>query len=237
MRYSIADIIVDMDIKYPRLANQSKKYIYDGDRDTNIKIRFPDDAYEKQQAVVPQLGLGDIEYLVMGSEFYSTLIKFGGMLLHASCVVYENKAYLFSAPCGTGKSTHTQLWLKRFPGAYILNDDKPAIRITKTGVYAYGTPFSGKNDISVNTGVPIGGICVLDRDTTNHIERMNVDDALFHILNQTIRPQHEEDMDILLKILDIILREVPVFNLHCNMDLEAAETAYNMMSKEQEDNK
>ena len=74
------------------------------------------------------------------------------MLLHSSCVVYEDKAYLFSAPCGTGKSTHTQIWLKRFPGAYILNDDKPAIRIMEDGVYAFGTPFSGKTDLNVNKG-------------------------------------------------------------------------------------
>ncbi len=235
MRYNIADIIVDMDIHYPRLQHQSKEYVYNGDRPTNIKIRFRDGFLEERQAENPQLDLDSIEYLWTGGEYYTALIKFGGMMLHSSCVVYENKAYLFSAPCGTGKSTHTQIWLKRFPGAYILNDDKPALRITKDGVYAFGTPFSGKTDLNVNAGVPVGGICVLGRDSVNRIEPMPADDALFNILNQTVRPYHEEDMDMLLKTLDKILRQVPVYQLYCNMELEAAEVAYNGMNKKTEE--
>mgnify|MGYP002518978495 FL=1 len=143
--------------------------------------------------------------------------------------VVDGKAYLFSAASGTGKSTHTQLWLKRFPGSFILNDDKPAIRITEDGIFAYGTPFSGKTDLNVNTGVPIGGICVLQRGETNHIEKITVEEALFNILNQTVRPYNEEEMDKLLKTLDKVIENVPVYRLSCNMELEAAEVAYNGM--------
>ena len=230
MRYNIAGIIVDMNVRFPRLRSQTKAYEYDGDRETNVKIRLTDRFFNEKLAENPHLDYEMIEYIWMGSEFYNALIRFNGMLLHSSCVVYEGKAYLFSAPCGTGKSTHTQIWLKRFPGAYILNDDKPAIRITPEGIYACGTPFSGKTSQNVNAEVPIAGICILGRDTTNHIEPIDPDDALFNILNQTVRPPEEESMDMMLATLDKILRSVPVYRLYCNMELEAAEVSYKGMN-------
>ena len=226
MRYNIADIITDFDVQYPRLQQQIKAYEYTGDRKTNIKIRFTEEFFKERQEICPHLSYNDIEYMWLGAEFYGALIHFDGMMLHSSCVVYDGKAYLFSAPSGTGKSTHTQLWLKRFPDAYILNDDKPAIRITSNGVYAYGTPFSGKTNLNVNTGVPIGGICILERGTTNKITRISNDEAIFNILNQTVRPFKEDEMDKVLNILEKVLNTIPTYRLSCNMELEAAEVAY-----------
>jgi hypothetical protein len=230
MRYNIAGIIVDMNVRYPRLSRQSAAYEYHGDRETNVKIRLTEEFYRQKLSENPHLDYEMIEYIWMGSEFYNALVHFNGMLLHSSCVVYEGNAYLFSAPCGTGKSTHTQLWLKRFPGAYILNDDKPAIRITQEGVFAFGTPFSGKTNQNVNKYAPIKGICIIGRDTTNHIETVDADDALFNILNQTVRPYDEEAMGKMLSTLDAVLKKTPVYRLYCNMDLEAAEVSYNGMA-------
>ena len=231
MRFNIADIIVDMNVRFPKLRNQSKDYIYDGERQTDVAINLSEEFYSVAQQENPHLDYEMIEYIWMGARYYNALIDYDGMLLHSSCVVKDNKAYLFSAPCGTGKSTHTQIWLKRYPDAYILNDDKPALRIKKDGVYAFGTPFSGKTDLNVNKGVPVGGICILDRDTTNHIEKISADDALFNILNQTVRPAQSEAMDKMLTTLDTILRNVPVYRLYCDMELEAAEVSYNGMNK------
>lgn len=230
MKYKIAGIIVDMNVHFPHLKSQGEDYKYSGPEPADVTIRLSPEFYEQKLAENPHLDYEMIEYIWMGSEFYNALIHFNGMLLHSSCVVYNNEAYLFSAPCGTGKSTHTQLWLKRFDGAYILNDDKPAIRLTENGVYAYGTPFSGKTNLNVNKGVPIKGICVLERDSYNHIEPIEPDDALFCILNQTVRPFNEEDMDKMLSTLDAVMKAVPVYRLYCNMELDAPETAYNGMN-------
>ncbi|MBQ3124646.1 MAG: hypothetical protein IJC09_04400 [Clostridia bacterium] len=229
MKYNIADIIVDFDVQYPRLKRQIEDYKYDGDRKTNVKIRFEDQFFKGRLIDFPHLDCDTIEYMFLGAEYYTALVHFNGMMLHSSCVVYDGKAYLFSAPSGTGKSTHTQLWLKRFPGSYILNDDKPAIRITENGIYAYGTPFSGKTDLNVNTGVPIGGICVIERSETNKIETLPTDEALFSIMNQTVRPSKEDEMDKMLDTLDKVVSNVPVYRLSCNMELSAAEVAYNGM--------
>ncbi len=230
MKYNIAGVIVDMEPRFPRLRQQSRDYIYTGGADADVTIRLDEKFFRDRLAENPHLDYEMIEYIYMGSEFYNALIHFNGMLLHSSCVVYNGEAYLFSAPCGTGKSTHTQIWLKRFKDAYILNDDKPAIRITENGIYAFGTPFSGKTNLNVNAGVPIKGICVLERGSVNQIEPIAADDALFNILNQTVRPASEEVMDKLLATLDSVLRGVAVYRLRCNMELDAAETAYTGMN-------
>lgn len=150
MKYKIADIVLEMNPQYEPLLSQSKDYIDDSDDDIEVDISFSNEELEAYYNCFNTLSIGECEYMLYGQKFYNYLISKDGLLLHSSCVVYENCAYLFSAPSGTGKSTHTQLWLKKFPTAKILNDDKPAISLTNTGIYAYGTPFSGKTDWNIN---------------------------------------------------------------------------------------
>ncbi len=231
MIYNIAGVLVDMDLKYPRTKKQSEAYIVGEDGPSNIKIRLSDEFLAERQKENPHLTLEDCEYIWMGSEFYNALPAFKGMLLHSSAVVYEEKGYLFSAPSGTGKSTHTQLWLKEFEGSYILNDDKPAIMLKDNGIYVYGTPFSGKTDWNVNKGVPLQGICALERGEENKIDRMEPEEAMYRILNQTVRPYEEERMQQMLDVLDAVINQIPTYKLYCNMNPEAAHVSYERMSK------
>ena len=87
-----------------------------------------------------------LEYAYVGAEFNRKFLKYGGIMIHSSAVEVDGKAYLFSAPCGTGKSTHTKQWQKYFGAdqAIIINDDKPVLRRLEDGWYAYGTPLVGK---------------------------------------------------------------------------------------------
>ena len=226
--YKIAGVVVDMNPKYPRVTKQSEAYKTD-DTKPDIRIAMPEEFLSERQRENPHLSLDECEYIWTGSSFYNALPEFGGFLLHSSAVVYENKAYLFTAPSGTGKSTHTQLWLKNFEGSYILNDDKPAIKLEDGKVMAYGTPFSGKTDWNVNKCVPLQAICILGRGEKNEIEKVPPEEALFVILDQTCRPYDADKMDKLLTILDKVISEVPVYRLRCNMSDEAAFVSYNAM--------
>ena len=90
--------------------------------------------------------------------FSQAALKLKGISLHASAVVLEGRAFLFLGSSGTGKSTHSALWLKNFTGARLLNDDNPALRLEDGKVMAYGTPWSGKTPCYVNENWPVGGI-------------------------------------------------------------------------------
>ena len=234
--HKIAGITVDMGYKYDRMKNQIGAYRISGGEKPDMTIYLSDEFLERKHEEHSHLTLGDLEYMYTGSVFYSVLINFGGFMLHSSSVLMDGKAYLFSAASGTGKSTHTALWQKVFGSdrAKILNDDKPAVRIGEDGIYACGTPWSGKTDLNINVMAPIGGICFLERSEKNWIKRVPGALAIAKLLNQTIRPNDEKDMDLLLKHVDTVLSKVPVYFMGCNMEDEAALMAYQALSKSED---
>ena len=229
--YTIADLPVCYHAFYPMLRARSQKYSTD-QSDEAVLLSVTASEIDAIRGITPLLDDDMREYMLMGKKFYEKLIEHDGMMLHASAVVVDDRAYQFSAPSGTGKSTHTSLWLKRFgERAYILNDDKPAIRFIDGKAYAYGTPFSGKFDISENRRVPVAGIAFIERSETNTIEPMQSKRAVFSLLNQTARPEPPALFARLLRNLDSILQCVPVYTLRCNMDDEAACVSYDAMRK------
>lgn len=226
--YRIAGLQVAMD-SFGRTVTQAESYRCEPFEKADIVIRSN---WEALKAQAPHLSDESCEYLSTGSSFYRQLLDFDGMLLHSSGVMMDGKAYLFTAPCGTGKSTHTQLWLRLFGDrAKILNDDKPALRLENGVWYAYGTPWSGKTDQNINAKVPLAGICVLGRGAENKIIPYGGAKAVHDILEQTARSADAGFMAKLLELLDKLVTTVPVWKLECNMDLQAAQVSYDAMQK------
>ena len=225
--YSIAGLTVQMD-SFGRTEEQAQPYRCECSGKPDIVMRsFRDDV----RKTYPSVSDDDAEYMGTAAFFYKELLKFDGFQFHSSAVVVDGRAYLFSANSGTGKSTHTGLWLRQFgERAYILNDDKPALRLIDGIWYAFGTPWSGKHDLSVNTGVPVAGIAVLERGTVNQIERYSGKAAIFDVFRQTNRSKSQENSILLLELLDKLFRDVPVWKLRCNMEPEAAVVSYEAMS-------
>ncbi len=229
--YNIADLNVCMELRYEKTIKRAEKYLINENNLPDITVNATD---EQLKMAVEKFGtdkyIDEYEYVIVGNEFHHRLLEFGGMMLHSSCVSVEGKAYLFSAKSGTGKSTHTKLWLELLGDkAVILNDDKPALRYMDDTVYAYGTPFSGKDPINQNTRAKVGGICFIERSENNSIHRLSVAEAIPLILEQTPLKLARKEMDLLLSVMDKILKTVPVYKLYCNMDVSAAELSYNTM--------
>lgn len=227
--YTIAGLSVSMD-SFGYTVTQAEPYRSDapcGEPDIVIRSNW-----KTLKAEQPHLSEEDCEYLSTGGSFYRQLLRFDGMLLHASAAVVDGRAYLFSAPCGTGKSTHTALWRRVFgeERVRILNDDKPALRLEEGVWYAYGTPWSGKTDQNLNLRVPLAGICFLSQAPENRIAPFGGSRAIFSLLEQTARPADGESRAKLLELLDKLLKNIPVWRLECNMEPEAALLSYKTMS-------
>ena len=226
--YKIAGLTVQMDT-FGRTQEQAKPYLCE-EAEPQIVVRSN---WQALQVTQPHLSKDDCEYLYTGSVFYRSLLQHDGFLLHSSAVVVDGKAYLFSAPCGTGKSTHTKLWLKVFGDrAYILNEEKPALRLENGTWYAYGTPWSGKHDLSTNSRVPVAGICFLQRGSENKIRPFGGVKAAFAFLEQTARPPETALRTCLMDLLQKFMGSVPVWLLECNMEPQAAVVSYEAMSGE-----
>ena len=223
--------IADLTVEIPEaggLPPRCKDYQIDAPQAPDIVIhpcRFRKDRYS---ATISEEML---TYLESGKQFAVELIRYHGFYLHASAVEMNGRAYLFSGPSGTGKTTHANLWKQLYgTEAQIINDDKPALRRVDGQWYAYGTPWCGKDGINQNKKVPIGGICFLKQSDQNRIRRLSNQEALTCVLWQTVRRfSNTEKLDLLLDSIDKLIREIPVFLLENRPDEAAAILSHDTM--------
>ena len=153
------------------------------------------------------------------------------LMLHGSTVSVDGQAYLFTAPCGTGKSTHTRLWRELFgQRAVMVNDDKPFLRITADGVLAYGSPWSGKHGLATNICVPLRGICALHRGTENSIRSAQPENLRALLRHQAYQPTDGALLRKTLELVDALMQAVPLWEMDCTREMEAAKVAYAAMS-------
>lgn len=100
--------------------------------------------------------------------FSQAVLLHRAVAVHASAVCCDGMAYLFTGKSGTGKSTHSRLWLRHVPGTYLLNDDNPVLKLRDDGVVmAYGSPWSGKTPCYRNEGCPVSGLARLFQSEGN----------------------------------------------------------------------
>lgn len=218
MQYEIAGLRVEMAVS-GRTLKQAAAYAAPAYGQPDIVI--PDNA-ELFLKHYPQLGdMDTAQYMGSGAAFSRSLLDHDGFQLHASAVILDGRAYLFSAPCGTGKSTHTEKWVRLFDARY-LNDDKPAIRLVDGRWMAFGTPWSGKHDLSSPEGAPIGAVVYLKRGSVNEICPIEPAKAVPYLLSQMDRIHPKDYTERLISLADGFLRSVPVWELTCRNDDEAA---------------
>ena len=170
-----------------------------------------------------------LETLALYRKLALPLLDRNTIIFHGSVVVKDGWAYLFTAPSGTGKTTHTRLWLDHISDCEVLNGDKPLLRVVKDSVLACGTPWQGKENYGKNMICPLKAICLLARDEENHIESISMKEAFSTLIKQTHRPNDSQALLKIVKILDVIGSRVGLYSLGCNMDPAAATVSYEGM--------
>ena len=153
------------------------------------------------------------------------------LLFHGSTVALDGSAYLFTARCGTGKSTHTRLWRQVFGDqAVMVNDDKPFLELTASGVIAHGSPWSGKHGLSSNISVPLKGICILHRGPENKILPISAEESMEMLLAQGYCPQDPHLQEKFRELTTRLGNTVPLWSMECTKAPEAAEVSHHAMS-------
>ena len=158
----------------------------------------------------------------------------GVALFHSSTVSYANKAYMFLGVSGTGKSTHSSLWLKHIKGTELLNDDNPVVRVFDDGhVTVYGSPWSGKTPCYRNLSYPLGGIVLLSQAPYNRIHRLSGIQAYVALVPSISGKRWDKQIaDGLHKTENALAMNVPIWHLECLPDAAAAQLCCKTISGE-----
>jgi len=169
--------------------------------------------------VMRSFGLNDALMLIyaFAGSFHQT------MLIHASCIKYGEWGFPFTAKSGTGKSTHSSLWMQHIEGAELLNDDNPIIRIIEEEVFIYGSPWSGKTPCYRNRRLKLGAVTHIERAKKNSIERLSPVEAFASLLPACSSMKWDSVIyNNLCDDITKLIERIPIYTLHCLPDKEAA---------------
>lgn len=237
--YQIADKCIRITSLYPRVHKLCTEYRAEGQADFAVGTTQADIDFEREKTARRDEADGlrcrsfsdaCLETLAVYRKIAERMPDCDTVLFHGSCVAVDGEGYLFIAKSGTGKSTHTRLWRELLGDrAVMVNDDKPLIRATDEGAVIYGTPWDGKHRLSTNTAVPLKAVCILKRSIDNRIEPISAGEAYPMLLQQAYRPMDSAAMQKTLVLLDRLAASVRLWRLECNMDIEAAQIAYEAM--------
>ncbi len=165
-----------------------------------------------------------LDRTVIQNKLAENLLPHNILLLHGSAVAVAGEGYLFTADCGTGKSTHVRFWREVFGlRAVMVNDDKPFLRLTDDAVLLCGAPWSGKHGLDTNITVPLKGICILRRGRENQITPLLPEAALPMLRKQCNAPDGP--------LVDRLAQIVPLWQMECTKDPQAAWVSYTAMSQ------
>ncbi|TPF97440.1 hypothetical protein EP30_02270 [Bifidobacterium sp. UTCIF-39] len=163
-------------------------------------------------------------------------------VFHGATIAYKGRAYVFTAPSGTGKSTHIRLW-RRYLGSkvQVINGDKPILEFVDSGadadadaaVIAHATPWAGKEGWqTAQAHAPLGGICIVTRGTRNICRRIDPQTALPWLMPQIYMPNDSAAAIHTLDLMDRLIRNVPVYLLDCDISEAAVHASRSAMCGE-----
>ena len=236
---SVAGWNVEICALFESTRDYCREYLCDGAADLSVRVSAEDIDLERKKSEredlldgIPVRHFSDayLETLAVYRKLCRELLNRDTLLFHGSVVAVDGEGYLFTAKSGTGKSTHTALWRREFgERAEMINDDKPLLKIKENEILACGTPWNGKHRLGCNKIVPLKAICILERDRTNHIERIDAKEALPMLIQQSFRTGNPADTVLLLDLLEQIIGKTKLYRLGCNVDPEAAHVAFDGM--------
>lgn len=175
-----------------------------------------------------------VEALAVYDKLSIKMLEYNAFMLHAAVVAVDGEGYAFLALSGTGKSTHASLWLQYFENrAFMVNGDKPLIRVMDNHVYAYGTPWCGKEQLNTNTRVPLKAIFFLERGQETIVTKMPSRLIPQRIVEQMMIPNNGKERARLFELVDRMLSMVEIYRLSCDMSPDTARIAWESIQGEQ----
>lgn len=228
----IADLTVELNTRYEGNRTFCREFLSDSEKIDIFASVDGSEIDDEMKAYDVALSRQYCECVCLYRSIAEQLPEFDRFVFHGASIKVGEKGYIFTAPSGTGKSTHVGLLMKYFgEQVTVINGDKPIIGILSDGARVYSCPWAGKENWKNNISAPLGGIILLKRGTTNRIKRIFPGEYFDELFKQVYLPKNGEMMLKTLELIDRLAESVPFYLLECDMSKEAAETSYKIMKK------
>jgi len=228
----LADLSVEMMSTESYTENICKDFIFDSDLPSDIIARASEDEISGEMARNPYVGRAYCESLCLYRAVAEQLPLFDRFVFHGAAIGVDDKAFVFAAPSGVGKSTHVGLWKRCFGEAVtVINGDKPIVGKDGDSFRVYSSPWAGKEGWKTNVSMPLKGICFLKRGIDNMIVRKHPSELFEEIINQIYVPVNGEMLQKTLNMFDEIAKQVPFYLMECNVSEQAAIMSFDTMCR------
>lgn len=229
----VADVVFEIHPLYSYIEKFSKDYIVSHMKPDHVISISETDIQEEHQIVdkvyEKHMNYSDpyVETIVVLRKIANILPLHDRFLMHGAVIAYKNNGYVFSAPSGTGKSTHISLW-KKYLGeeVTIINGDKPFLEFREKETLVYGTPWAGKEGWQTNTSVPLKAIVFLKQAPINRIYSISTTEAIKQMICQIHVPNDPDLAGKTLDLIDQVFSNVSFYQMECDISKEAFECSY-----------
>ena len=194
-------------------------------------ILIPSDDYKDNTVYVPSAYASRLTEFAISNAlmllytFNTTPME--TLMVHASVVAHNGNAFMFLGRSGTGKSTHSSLWLDNISNTYLLNDDNPVIRVEGDEINIYGTPWSGKTPCYRNEKLPLKASVRLSQAPDNAIRKLSLLQSYASLMPAcSCMRWDKRSTDALHKTVEKVITRVAGWHLECLPDEDAARTCH-----------
>lgn len=231
MVYDIADLRIEIKNKYEYTDNFCREYLSsDQTSNCDVFVEISEEELKKEKLLSPGYSDAYIENLSIYRKICEKMPEFDRFLLHTAVLEYRGEGYAFLGKSGTGKSTHTGLWLKNLEEAKILNGDKPIVGFDGGKFIVYGTPWMGKERLGYNGKAPLKTLCFIEQAKENSIEKIPVESVAQRLFKQILLNGNPISITKTLELADILVKSVPAYLLKCDISNEAFKTSFDCLT-------
>lgn len=231
MIYDIAGLRISIENRCKYTEHFCKGYLSeDQSSPVDLHTKVTDEEFYAEKNFSPNFPDGYIENICLYRGICRQLPVLNRLLLHSAVLSIHGEGYAFLGRSGTGKSTHTGLWIKHLKDVHIVNGDKPILEYKDGAFIAYGTPWNGKEGLGENTSAQLKGLCFLEQAKENSINRLSPSEASARVLGQILFPSDEANAGKTLELADKLITETPCWLLRCDISETAVKTSFEAMT-------
>lgn len=220
----LAELNIGIENKYDYVCHMCTDYVTENPPDVTVSASDDEIMAEDKGTGFDK---GYLESLAIYRKIAESILQHNGFLLHGVVVDVAGVGVTFLAKSGVGKSTHTALWKELLKDEMtIVNGDKPLVRIVDGKIFAYGTPWAGKEHIHTNTKTEIKKVCFIERSEQNECLPIKKDMVFERLIKQIYIPKDKALLCQTIEYVSALIEKCDFYMIKCNTDISAAKTAY-----------